>query len=134
MADIGRLAGAAAEAKQLAQDDATRRNGAPRILSPSSLRGDNIDATTVLTTTLGTDGAKRPLTADDLAAFRQNVRVLGKRFKGGITARQVVDMSHMIDRKRAREEITVAVPASARGVSGSIFSASITGRGRWNSG
>lgn len=116
MADIGKLAGAAAEAKQLAQDDATRRIGAPRILTPSSLRGNNIDATTVLTTTLGTDGGKRPLTADDLAAFRQNVRVLGQRFKGGITARQVIDMSHMIDRKRAREEITVAVPASARGV------------------
>lgn len=112
---IGRLSGATSEAKGLARADAEQRAQAPRILNPKDMQGD-YDAARLLTTTLGThDGRPRPLTADDLAAFRQNARALGQRFKGGITARQIIDMSLAIDRKRAREEITMAVPASARG-------------------
>jgi len=108
---IGKLTGSSAEAKALAKADAARRRGAQTILNPNELQGD-YDAGRLLETTLG--GIKRDLTADDLAAFRQNARVLGKRFVGGITARQVIDMSQTIDRKRAREEITVAVPSSGR--------------------
>jgi hypothetical protein len=119
---IGKLSGTVSEAKALAKQDAAARKNAPRILNPDDLRGNinDFDAADVLTTTLNTpDGKPRPLTADDLAAFRQNVRTLGKRFKGGINPRQVIDMSTAIDRKRARQEITVAVPGSARGVKGS---------------
>lgn len=113
---LGKLAGATTEAKALAKADAAQRATAPHILSPSEMRGD-YDAARLLTTTLGmTGGKQRELTPDDLAAFRQNARALGQRFKGGITARQVIDMSLTIDRKRAREEITQAVPAAARGV------------------
>lgn len=113
---IGRLAGATTEAKALAKADAAQRAAAPRILSPNEMQGD-YDASRLLTTTLGTGKGEqpRPLTADDLAAFRQNARALGQRFKGGISPRQVIDMSLAIDRKRAREEITQAVPAAARG-------------------
>jgi hypothetical protein len=113
---IGKLSGTVAEAKALARQDAAARKRAPRILNPDDLRGnvDDFDAADLLTTTLNTpDGKPRPLTADDLAAFRQNVRMLGKRFKGGINPRQVIDMSTAIDRKRAREEILVAVPGSS---------------------
>ncbi|MGL5948120.1 MAG: hypothetical protein ACRCYV_03540 [Aeromonas sp.] len=113
-ADIGRLTGSAAELKALARSDAARRQQAkPRILNVKDLQGD-YDAGRLLTTTLG--GQTRAVAADDLAAFRQNARALGRRFTGGITARQVIDMSLTIDRKRAREEISVAVPASARTV------------------
>lgn len=112
---LGRLAGATSEAKALAKAEAAARKTAPRILSPRDMQGD-YDAARLITTTLNSsDGKPRPLTDDDLAAFRQNARALGQRFKGGITARQIIDMSLAIDRKRAREEITMAVPASARG-------------------
>ena len=113
---IGRLAGATSEARALARADAEQRAQAPRILSPNDMQGD-YDAARLLTTTLGTEKGEqpRPLTADDLAAFRQNARALGQRFKGGISPRQIIDMSLAIDRKRAREEITMAVPAAARG-------------------
>lgn len=113
---LGRLAGATSEAKALAKAGAAQRAIASRILSPNDMQGD-YDASRLLTTTLGTpDGKPREMTPADLAAFRQNARALGQRFKGGITPRQVIDMSLTIDRKRAREEITMAVPASARGV------------------
>lgn len=117
---IGKLTGSAAEAKELARADAERRRGARNILNPNELQGD-YDAGRLLQTTLG--GEIRDLTADDLAAFRQNARSLGRRFKGGITPRQVIDMSRSIDRKRARTEITVAVPSSARTVRGAGRSA-----------
>ena len=114
MAYIGKLAGTAAEAKQLERQDALQRKTAPRILSPKEMQGE-YDAARLLTTTLGTaDGVPRELTADDLAAFRQNARELGNKFKGGITARQAIDLSLKIDRDRARREITVAVPSAAR--------------------
>jgi len=119
---IGKLSGTVGEARELARQDAAQRGNAPRILRPDDLRGnaDELSASDLLTTTMNTpDGKPRPLTADDLAAFRQNVRTLGKRFKGGINPRQVIDMSTAVDRKRARQEITTAVPGSARGVKGS---------------
>lgn len=114
MSPIGKLSGAAGEAKQLAKEDAQRRKFAPRILNPNELQGE-YNASRLLTTTLGTGtGESRELTADDLAAFRQNARALGKKFVGGITARQVIDLSLRSDRDKARREITVAVPSSAR--------------------
>lgn len=119
---VGKLSGTTGEARDLARQDAAERRNAPRILNPDDLRGNagDLSAADVLTTTMNTpDGKPRPLTADDLAAFRQNVRTLGKRFKGGINPRQVIDMSTSVDRARARKEISVAVPGSARGVKGS---------------
>lgn len=111
---LGRLTGSAAEAKEQARRDAQQRKTAPRILSPNEMQGD-YDAARLLTTTLGTGtGEPREMTADDLAAFRQNARALGRKFVGGITARQVVDQSLRQDRDRARREITVAVPSAAR--------------------
>lgn len=112
---IGKLAGTAGEARERAKRDAASRKGAaPRILSPNDMQGE-YDASRLLTTTLGT-GSNEPrhLTADDIAAFRQNARALGNRFLGGITARQVIDQSTRQDRDRARREITVAVPSAAR--------------------
>lgn len=109
---IGKLSGSAGDAKAQAREDADRRRSAPRILNPNELQGE-YDASRLLTTTLGS-GEPRQMTADDLAAFRQNARTLGKKFVGGITARQVVDLSLRQDRDKARREITVAVPSGAR--------------------
>lgn len=117
--DIGKIAGSVGKARGLAKTDAERRANAPRILNPGDLQGSNLDAITVLNTTLGMPkGQSRSLTVDDLAAFRQNIRTLGTRFTGGITARQVVDMSQTVDRDRARKEILIAVPANAKAIRG----------------
>lgn len=112
------LKGAVSEAKARAKADADRRAAAGSseksvILNPQDVRGD-YDAVRLLSTTLG--GQMRALTSDDLAAFRHNADLLGKRFTGGVTPRNVIDMSETVDRKRAREQITTALPVSARGV------------------
>lgn len=112
------LKGAIGEAKARAKADASRRSAAGSgdgsvILNPQDVRGD-YDAARLLATTLG--GKLRALTSDDLAAFRHNADLLGKRFRGGVTPRNIIDMSEATDRRRAREQITMAVPVSARGV------------------
>lgn len=112
------LKGAVSEAKARAKADADRRAAAGSaeksvILNPQDVRGD-YDAVRLLSTTLG--GQMRALTSDDLAAFRHNADLLGKRFTGGVTPRNVIDMSETVDRRRAREQITTALPVSARGV------------------
>ncbi len=112
------LKGAVGEAKARAKADADRRAAAGTgdqsvILKPQDVRGD-YDAARLLATTLG--GKLRALTSDDLAAFRHNADLLGKRFRGGVTPRNVIDMSETVDRRRAREQITMAVPVSARGL------------------
>lgn len=115
---LGKLAGATREARARAKADADQRAAAGNaeksvILNPQDVRGD-YDVVRLLSTTLG--GKLRALTSDDLAAFRHNAKLLGNRFKGGVTPRNVIDMSEAEDRKRARIQITVAVPAAARGV------------------
>lgn len=116
---IAKLSGSVSEARGLANADRLQREMAAHILEPGEVRGD-YNASRMLMTTLG--GKIRPITSDDLAQFRHNSNVAGNRFKGGITARNVIDMSLSIDRERARKEITMAVPSNARGVKG--------GRGR----
>lgn len=111
--DVTALRGAISEAKALAKQEAENRKVAPRILSAKDLQGE-YDAARLLMTTLG--GNLRALTADDLAAFRQNARALGKRFKGGITPRKIIDLSLTIDRQRARQQIHTALPVASRGI------------------
>ncbi len=107
---LGKLSGSAGEAKARAAEEKAERLAAPRILRPGEIQGD-YDASRLLMTTLG--GEIRPLTSDDLAAFRRNVGTAQRRFKGGIRARQVLDMSLQDDRDRAQSQIRHAVPASA---------------------
>lgn len=132
MADwIGKVRGHVSESKGRFDTDRRERDAAGRapadkniILTEREVRGD-WDAGRVLFTTLG--GQARPITADDLAAFRQNMRQAEKRFKGGkgITARQVIDLASSTplqyvsagqpssDIDKARREITMATPVSA---------------------
>lgn len=107
---MGKLYGSATEAKEVAAFDKARRSVAQNILNPKEVVGE-YDAGRVLMTTLG--GEVRPISADDLAVFRQNIRTVQRHFKGGIRARQVLDMSLPVDRERAQREIRMAVPASA---------------------
>lgn len=120
MNDDYKISGSAGEAKDLARQDQLRRNRAKsKILKPSEVRGQ-FDAHRMLMTTLG--GEKREITTEDLAVFRQNAQIAGRNFIGGITARQVIDLSLSIDRERARKEISWAVPSYAqKNVKGNLF-------------
>ena len=108
------LKGAAAEARKVQSEQLSERAKAENILSPEQMRSGNVpvNAGGLMMTMLG--GELRPMTSDDLAQLRQKARELGRRFEGGITARQVVDMSLSEDRKRARSQITTVIPAGAR--------------------
>lgn len=113
---LGEIAGSASESDRLARENKARRLNAEKsnnsvILNNSDLHGD-YDATRVLTTTLG--GVPRNITVDDLIAFKKNIKTTQSKFKAGITARQVMDLSLQIDRDRAKEQITMASPTYAR--------------------
>jgi len=114
---LPKLRGTAADAKARAAQDAAERRAAGQhpksvILNAKDVQGD-YDAHRMLFTTMG--GQVRPLTHDDLAQFRQNVRTAQSRFKGGIRARQVLDLSLADDRARANQQIRTAVPVAAYG-------------------
>lgn len=114
---LPKLRGSASDAKARAAEDAAQRKAAGEakhsiILNAKDVQGE-YDANRVLMTTLG--GQVRPITAEDLATFRFNVRAVQSRYTSGIRARQVLDLSLPIDRTRANEQIRSAVPVSARG-------------------
>lgn len=114
---LGKLKGAKKESDSRLKADALQRaeEGKRRdsiILNAKDVLSGKWDASKLLFTTL--DGKVRPITADDLVAFRYNIKATQSRFTKGITAKQVVDWSNHEDRKKASEEITMVVPHSAR--------------------
>ena len=134
---LGKIRGHVSQARERFSKDAREREAAGRlprsqniILTEKEVRGD-WDASRILMTTLG--GEPRPITANDLAAFRQNIRTAQRKFgaRAGITARQIIDLasgrplgytspdgSYRSDIDKARREITSAIPLSA--VNGTI--------------
>lgn len=107
-----RLGSVKREAQQAAQFDLARRQAATTILNPNEVSGE-YDAGRLLQTSLR--GEIRTLTIDDIRAFQQNVTRLKRKFKGGITAQGVIDLSLASDRERANKQIRMAVPASIQG-------------------
>ena len=122
---LGKIKGYISEAKNLAKADKLEREAAEKhpqsiILTKREVQGE-WDASRVLMTTIG--GAPRPITTNDLAQFRHNMRMEQKNFSGdGITARQVIDLASSkqmsgagqdTDLDRARKQITMVVPVSA---------------------
>ncbi len=97
--------GYGAEREGRAASDAFQRKAAKTILAPMDVAGE-YDFKRVLFTTLG--GQIRPITVQDLQTFQANVRKLGKKFKGGITAQGVIDHSLKEDLDRSNAEIRVA--------------------------
>jgi hypothetical protein len=89
-----------------------REAATSRILAPDDVQG-GYSASRLLLTTLG--GQLRAITSQDLATFRDSARKLGKKFKGGITAKEVIELSLKEDRDRANQEIKVALPVRAKG-------------------
>jgi hypothetical protein len=101
-----------AERKSIAAQDLASRLEAKNILDPEDVAG-GYDAKRVLMTTMG--GTVRPITKSDLDKFRTLSRQLGKKFKGGITAKQIIDLSMADRRKRAHDEIRTAAPIANAG-------------------
>jgi hypothetical protein len=100
------------EGKNRFLGELANRQRAARILNPNEVAGE-YDAGRLLSTTLG--GHLHALTHEDLRVFRQNVQLLGKRFRGGITAKSVIDASLPEDRERANRQIKMAVPVQSIG-------------------
>lgn len=122
---LGKIKGHISEARSRAKADKLEREAAEKspnsiILTKREVQGE-WDASRVLMTTIG--GSPRPITTNDLAQFRHNMRMAQKNFNGdGITARQVIDLASSkpmpgvgsdTDIDRARKQITMAVPVSA---------------------
>lgn len=137
---LGSLKGSAGEAKQRAAEDAAQRKAEGQrkgsiILNQKDVQTGHWDASKTLFTTIG--GQVRPITSDDLAAFKRNMDAAQSqtgRFAKGITAKQVIDWSDQVidaithslngkekkldlkrttDLHKARTQITMAVPVSA---------------------
>jgi hypothetical protein len=102
---------AGAEARKSLAQEAAERDLAKTILNPMEVYGE-YDFGRMLFTTLG--GQARPLTMDDLKQFRYQSQQLGKKFKGGIRTKQVIDASLPADRERANKQITMAIPVMNR--------------------
>ena len=98
---------AIAESTARVNDQRQSLAAASGLLKPGEVAGE-YNAARLLGTTLG--GQLRALTAEDLKVFAANVKKLGKKFTGGITAKQVIDLSAPVDRERANAQIRTAVP------------------------
>lgn len=103
--------GFVSEAKRRQAEAAESLAASQTLLSPTDVIGE-YDAARHLKTTLG--GKMRMLTLDDLRAFQDSARKLGKAFKGGVTAKGVIESSLQIDRDRANEQIRTAVVVNAK--------------------
>lgn len=101
-----------ADSRRRAQAELAERLASGIILNPDEVAG-LYDAGRLLITTLG--GVARPITQDDLAQFRDTARKLGQKFRGGITAKQIIDLSLRDRRERAHAEIKTAVPVQNSG-------------------
>ncbi len=100
-----------AESKQRAEAENDTDKRPSILLRPNDLSGD-YDTNRALMTTLG--GKVRLITDDGIAAFKKNIAIIGKRFKGGITPNQVIKLSLLADRTRANQEILFCSPFSRK--------------------
>ncbi|MEY2875813.1 MAG: hypothetical protein RLZZ373_3184 [Pseudomonadota bacterium] len=116
-ASVNTPAKAVAEAKRRAVADRDQRLAAGKgagsqILAPADI-GGKYDSGRQLETTLG--GVRRAVTNDDLTRYAASVKRLGSKFRGGITAREVINLATPDRRQRASSQIHHAVPLESRG-------------------
>ncbi|WP_294000910.1 hypothetical protein [Sphaerotilus sp.] len=103
---------AIAEAKARYKADLQQRLAAKHILDPQEV-GGAYNAGRALDTIL--NGQLRKITAEDLQRFAALAKSLGKKFAGGITAKQIINLAHPERRQRANTEIHYAVPMEIKG-------------------
>lgn len=103
------IAGALAELQRRRDAELRQRQNADNILGPDVIGArTGIGTARLLQTTLG--GQRRAITSDDLKLFKARAKELGKQYREGLTARDIVNLSAPADRERAREQITSAIP------------------------
>lgn len=105
------ISGFKRELSKIQKDDLSRRGGAKNILDVNDVSGE-YNAKRLLQTTL--KGELRAISARDLQQFAKSAKELKKKFKGGITAQDVIDLSLPIDRQKANADIPVAAPMQAK--------------------
>ena len=93
-----RIGNATSQLNQRRQNELDSRRQAKIILHPGEVAG-KLSPARMLTTTLG--GQVRPITAQDLAAFRASVTNLGNKARQGLTAREALGLSRSEDIDRA---------------------------------
>lgn len=116
MANSKSIITAATARRQLAAtlgQDARERQRATNLLTPEAISAGKIGASQLMMKTLG--GKLRVINAADLRKFQSSAIALGKKFSGGITAKQVISLSLEPDKARAQEQIHTAFPVSNRG-------------------
>jgi hypothetical protein len=101
-----------AEAKARHKAEREQRLAAENILDPQEV-GGAYNAGRALDTIL--NGQLRKITAEDLQRFAALAKSLGKKFAGGITAKQIINLAHPERRQRANTEIHYAVPMEIKG-------------------
>lgn len=98
-----------AELQRRQEAELRQRQQADTILTPEQIGSrTGISTARLLTTTLG--GQRRAITADDLKVFKARSRELGRQYREGLTARDIIDQSAPSDRERARDQIRSAIP------------------------
>lgn len=113
------------ELKGTLEKDRLQRLASDVIFSADDLSGD-YDFERALFTTLG--GKVKRITNSDIQQFRHFRRMLGAKYKGGISAQQIINFSTELvshskgspyegtsDRDRARDQIHTAFPVTHRG-------------------
>ncbi len=108
---IGSTRGIAEARRNFERDDAIRSDSGT-LLKPDDIAGE-YDFSRRLMTMLG--GVPRTLTIDDLKQFSYIAKNAIGKFKKGISAKQIIDLSMSIDRERANKEIKTATPISLKG-------------------
>lgn len=98
-----------AELQRRQEAELRQRQQADTILTPEQIGArTGISTARLLQTTLG--GQRRAITADDLKVFKARSRELGRQYREGLTARDIIDQSAPSDRERARDQIRSAIP------------------------
>ena len=97
-----RIGNAQQALNRLRRDELDSRRKAKTILSPEEVVA-GVSPHRVLMTTLG--GQLRPISPQDLAAFRASVAQLGNKARAGITAAEALSLSRPEDIERAKAEI-----------------------------
>ena len=100
------------EAKRRQRAELEQRLASGVILSPEDI-GGGYSAGRALQTVL--NGQRRTITSDDLKRFAKLTKDLGKKFAGGITAKQLIELAQPDRRERANTQIHYAVPMEIRG-------------------
>jgi hypothetical protein len=101
-----KIAGALGELSGRRADDLRTRRLSKIILAPDAISAKT-SAARLLTTTLG--GVIRHITNADLAAFSKSAKALGSKLRTGVTAQEIIDLSQLADRQRARQEIRSSI-------------------------